>query len=170
MNWTLLAFVSFVAVLTLLAAWGDARRGKISNWLSAVTMLSGLVFQASAAGWPGLQSAALGAAIGFGLLLLLWLIGGSGAGDVKFTAGLGAWLGPQMILMVFVASAMLVAAAALGLGLCQLLGGRKRLLGRDEDRGRRLRNFARWRLPYAIPLTIATWGVLAWRLVPRLFS
>ncbi len=39
--------------------------------------------------------------MGLGLLLLPYILGGMGAGDVKALAALGAWLGPKGIFSVF---------------------------------------------------------------------
>jgi prepilin peptidase CpaA len=40
-------------------------------------------------------------ALGLGLLLLPWLMGGMGAGDVKALGALGAVLGPEQVFHVF---------------------------------------------------------------------
>jgi len=56
-----------------------------------------------------------GFAVGFGLLLLPWLLGGGGMGDVKLLAALGAWLGPMMMLVAFALSAVFAAFMCLGI-------------------------------------------------------
>jgi hypothetical protein len=52
-------------------------------------------------GLPGLVSGFLGMLLGFTLLILPYLWGGMGAGDVKALAALGAWLGPKLIAFLF---------------------------------------------------------------------
>src|SRR2546430_2166443 len=51
-----------------------------------------------------------GFAIGFALLLLPWILGGGGMGDVKMLAALGAWLGPLAILIAFGVGSIFAAA------------------------------------------------------------
>ena len=54
----------------------------------------------------GLLSAVAGAVFGFGILILLYLIGAFGAGDVKLLAGVGAWLGMPLTVYVFAAAGL----------------------------------------------------------------
>ena len=49
-------------------------------------------------GWRGVSVAAAGAALGFAVFLVFYLLGGMGAGDVKLMAGFGSLLGPGAIL------------------------------------------------------------------------
>ena len=39
---------------------------------------------------------------GGGLLIILFVLGGMGGGDVKLLAALGAWLGPGAVLQIFI--------------------------------------------------------------------
>jgi len=76
-------------------------------------LFSGLIYQAV---WgTGIANSLLGVLCGSGILLLLYVMGGMGAGDVKLMAGVGAWLALPLTLYVFVASAL--AAAAYGMVL-----------------------------------------------------
>ncbi len=87
-------------------AWGDVRTRRIPNYLTLVTALSGLGFQVGAHGWSGLSQGLLGLGVGFALMILLYLKGGMGAGDVKALAALGAWLGPLSTLFLFIYMAL----------------------------------------------------------------
>jgi prepilin peptidase CpaA len=58
-----------------------------------------------------------GTAVGLGLLLPAYAIGGMGAGDVKLLAGVGAWLGMTDTLWAFVVSAIVGAGLAIGMVL-----------------------------------------------------
>ena len=55
----------------------------------------------------------MGVLFGFGVLILPYLTGGMGAGDVKLLAGIGAWIGMPYTLYVFLASSLAAGAYAL---------------------------------------------------------
>jgi prepilin peptidase CpaA len=87
--------------ITLWIAWGDLRTRRIPNYLTLGTVLAGLAYNLIVQGLPGLANGLLGMLLGFGLLILPYLWGGMGAGDVKALAALGAWLGPKLTLFLF---------------------------------------------------------------------
>lgn len=97
------------AVLGSIACSVDIRERRIPNWISVTLALSGLIFNLSVAGGNGLFRSLSGFAVGFLILFVLYLVGGGGAGDVKFMGGLGAWIGPYHVLFVFVISAIFIA-------------------------------------------------------------
>jgi prepilin peptidase CpaA len=80
----------------------DTLYARIPNLLNAGLALFAVVYHSSISGWDGTLFSLSGLALGLGLLLLPYLMGGFGAGDVKALAALGALLGPQAILHVFV--------------------------------------------------------------------
>lgn len=88
-------------LLSIWMAWGDIRAQRIPNYLTLGTAMAGLGFQLGFHGWGGLWSGFLGLALGFGLLIIPYLLSGMGAGDVKALAALGAWLGPQRTFYLF---------------------------------------------------------------------
>lgn len=88
-------------LLALAMALGDVRRRRIPNYLTLGGALAGLGYQAGLQGWPGLAEGCLGLLLGFTFLILPYIWGGMGAGDVKALAALGAWLGPRHTLYLF---------------------------------------------------------------------
>jgi prepilin peptidase CpaA len=88
-------------VLSWWIAWGDLRTRRIPNYLTLGTAATGLAFSLVTNGGMGLLSAFLGMLMGFAFLILPYLWGGMGAGDVKALAALGAWLGPWATLFLF---------------------------------------------------------------------
>lgn len=100
---------------TLAASWSDFRRHKVPNWLNAVIAGTGLACHTAFLGWSGLQAGLLGMLVGFGMLIVLWLMRGMGAGDVKFMAAIGTWLGPHMTFNAVIVGCLLGGAMAVGM-------------------------------------------------------
>src|SRR5947209_8144160 len=94
-------FVALVAAFITLCAAVDYRAQRIPNWLTVPAAFLGLAYNGLAPHGIGLGWSLAGFAIGFALLLLPWILGGGGMGDVKMLAALGAWLGPLAILIAF---------------------------------------------------------------------
>jgi prepilin peptidase CpaA len=88
-------------VLAVLIAWGDLKTRRIPNYLTLAIALGGLAFSFMSHGLQGLGDSFSGMALGFCLLILPYLWGGMGAGDVKALAALGAWLGFWGTLFLF---------------------------------------------------------------------
>jgi prepilin peptidase CpaA len=84
-----------------IAAW-DLKSRRIPNYLTFGGALAGLGFQLGFHGLPGLLNGIEGLGLGFILLLGPYLLGGMGAGDVKASAALGAWLGLQRAFVLFI--------------------------------------------------------------------
>ena len=87
--------------LTLWIAWGDVKTRRIPNYLTLGTAVAGLAFNFMSHGLNGLADGFLGLLLGLAFLILPYLWGGMGAGDVKALAALGAWLGPKLIVFLF---------------------------------------------------------------------
>ena len=84
------------------AAIVDVRSRRIPNWLSAAALLAGLLVHAWQDGANGILVALGGAALGLAILLPLYAIKAMGAGDVKLLTGIGALVGPQVLVSVAV--------------------------------------------------------------------
>jgi len=90
--------------LVALATWADVRTRKIPNWLTGPAFLIALIVRWSMVGPGDALSGLVGGLIAGGLLFPGWMVGFTGAGDVKLMAAVGAWLGyPGGLLAALVA-------------------------------------------------------------------
>ncbi len=110
-NW----HVWLVTVTLIVAAVIDGLKLKVPNWITFPMILSGWIYSTVAFGWPGLAASLLGTAVGLGLLLPAYAIGGMGAGDVKLLAGVGAWMGVFTTFYAFCVSALIGGVIAVGM-------------------------------------------------------
>jgi prepilin peptidase CpaA len=92
------AQVAMALVLGGAAAIQDLATRRVSNWIPAAGLACGLGWHVATSGWRGLFTAMGGAAAGFGVFLIFYLLGGMGGADVKLMAGLGALLGAGRLL------------------------------------------------------------------------
>lgn len=99
---------SILLALTILIARSDLLHYRISNRAVLLTLMIGLVWNASDALWMGVAMGIVGVLVGFVLLVPFYAIGGVTAGDVKWLAALGAWYGPRGIVGVFIVSSILL--------------------------------------------------------------
>jgi prepilin peptidase CpaA len=89
-------------LLSLGMAGCDLKTRRIPNYLTLGGALGGVSFQLGYHGLPGLLDGLAGLGLGLALLLGPYLLGGMGAGDVKASAALGAWLGLRRAFALFV--------------------------------------------------------------------
>jgi Flp pilus assembly protein protease CpaA len=82
----------------------------VCNFLTLPFTACGLVFHTLTPwGW-GPEFTLVGSLLGFGLLFLPFLAGGVRVGDLKLMSGVGAWLGPRLIIWIFLVIGGITAA------------------------------------------------------------
>ena len=106
--------ISLIALVTA-AAWSDLRTTRIPNWITVPGALLGFALQAWYGGLHGVLASLAGAGLGLGIFIALYIAGGMGAGDVKLFSAVGALVGPQALIVVFVFTGLLGGITAAGL-------------------------------------------------------
>ncbi len=85
----------------LWASWIDYAQRRVPNWLNASLIVAGFIAQGAVNGSAGVWAGLGGMLVGFGLLIVPWMMHGMGAGDVKLMAAIGVWVGPTLALYCF---------------------------------------------------------------------
>ena len=147
--------VWIAVIIGVAASAEDVMRRRISNWIPAAALAAGLVYHTWQGGWSGALTALLGAASGFAVFLVFYLLGGMGGGDVKLMAGFGAVLGAGRLL-----EAALWTAAVGGLAAAAVIAWsavRRRWSGGDGTTRSAPRAES---IPYAPAITAGAWLAL----------
>jgi len=134
--------LAIAIVLGCAAAFDDLRRNAVSNWITVVALLAGLLYQGIRHGWAGLGLALAGALLGFAVFLVFYWLGAMGGGDVKLMAAFGALLGPSGILLAALLAAPIGALFAVA---CLVWNRRRRSI------------------PYAPAIVLGAWLALLGR-------
>ena len=105
-------FVCAVLVAGVAGFW-DWRSRKIPNWLTVPALLLGVSVNVAFWGVSGILRSLEGAAIVLAALLPVVLLRGLGGGDWKLMGALGAWLGPQRVVIVLLVTIFISGILAL---------------------------------------------------------
>jgi prepilin peptidase CpaA len=106
-----------VLLASLVAAVMDLWKFKVYNALTFPLFLTGVAYHLAAGGIDGLLASLSGALFGFAVLIVMYAMGGMGAGDVKLMAAVGAWLCMPLTFYVFLIGALASGAYAVVLVL-----------------------------------------------------
>jgi prepilin peptidase CpaA len=168
--WRSLAYTPLI-VLLVWAAISDVRERRIPNWISFTLILTGIA--GGIAHLHGTTFLSSLAGFGVGLLpIVLFLVGGMGAADVKLAAGIGAWIGPIPMLWVLAGACIVSMAISIVMSLVQ---GRLPAVMRQSlllfaqvffARDPRLLSDVRAerssrQIPFAVSLVVATFALVA---------
>jgi prepilin peptidase CpaA len=81
-----------------LSIYSDIKYRKVFNFSVLAVIILGLGLNFAVSGLIGIKESLIGFVVGFLVLFLVYLLGGMGAGDVKFLAGVGALKGANFVL------------------------------------------------------------------------
>ncbi|MNJ45617.1 Type IV leader peptidase family protein [compost metagenome] len=122
-------------ILLIAAFITDIRTMKIPNVITVTGLAAGIVFHTITNGGSGFLFAVKGAAVGFGLMIILYVVRAVGGGDVKLFAGIGAWVGVSLTLFMLMYSILTAGCIGILILICRRemlarLGGMlRRILG-----------------------------------------
>jgi prepilin peptidase CpaA len=105
--------ILLLSAILVVAAVQDLRFQKIPNLLTYPTMAIGLACHGLTSGLDGLLFSAGGLALGTGIFILPYLMGGMGAGDAKLMGAAGAVLGLKGVFIAFLLTAIVGGVYAL---------------------------------------------------------
>lgn len=180
-DWRLVVVGTWMIVGAVIDGW----KLKVPNWLTFSMILCGWAYWATT-GLGNFGTSFAGAFAAGGLLLIPYMIGGMGAGDVKLYAGFGAWMVPlpwfgyTHLLWAFAISVILGAVMAIamiawrGTALVNMENA-KDIMNDLQTSGSigevaakaKARKPSLMLLPYGVPLTIGSLGYIAY-LLPTL--
>lgn len=115
-----LTWVDYAIVLVMVGgvAIVDWRQFRIPNAFTVPFAASGILYHGWFSGWAGAGQSVVGLLVGFAILLLPFLLGGFGGGDVKLLAAIGAWVGGRLVIEIFLISAVLLGLVSVTMLLC----------------------------------------------------
>ncbi|WP_042460926.1 A24 family peptidase [Neobacillus dielmonensis] len=97
----ILVLALFISLVT------DIKKRKILNIITLPAILFGIVYNSTIFGFAGFLFSGKGFLVGLGLLIIPYLLGGIGAGDVKLMAAIGALMGTVFVFYSFIYSALI---------------------------------------------------------------
>lgn len=166
-GWT---FCLVLLSLLVVATQQDLQRMVVPKWITLPTLALGLLFNLVRGVWlagnawgllDGLLFSLSGFAAGFGMFLLLYLLGTCGGGDVKLFAALGAWVGPVGAVYVLIGTLVFVVLLTFGRLALRVVTGRGIPLPAASGTPTR-KNAKKRLLAYSLPLALSAAIVLLW--------
>lgn len=93
--------VYFLLIVSIIGGLSDWKTRKIPNWLTFGTFFLSLIYSISLLKLSAVSDCILGFILGLLILIVPYMMGGMGAGDVKLLAALGSIIGYKDILVIF---------------------------------------------------------------------
>ncbi len=97
----------FLFSILIISFITDISKRKIYNAVTFPAILLGFLYHLFLDGWNGLLFSIAGFLVGVSLLLIPFLLGGMGAGDVKLLAAIGAMKGTLFVFNAFLYTAVI---------------------------------------------------------------
>lgn len=94
----------FLLMVLSIALYYDLKQGRIPNKITVSAVIIGFLYRFVTGGFPLMYEGLIGGAVGFGILLIPFLLRGMGGGDVKLLTAIGVLKGVEFVL--YTAAAM----------------------------------------------------------------
>lgn len=98
--------LSCLVVIGTIASITDIRERKIYNIMTYPSIIMGFLIWSIYMGMDGFITSIIGFGIAAGIYVIIYFLGGFGAGDVKFAAVIGAFMGFPLVINWVVISAI----------------------------------------------------------------
>jgi prepilin peptidase CpaA len=99
--------IIILLVILFICLFTDIKSRKILNIVTLPTIIIGLLLNIYTAGFEGFLFSGKGFLVGLSLLLIPYMLGGIGAGDVKLMAAIGALMGTSFVFYSFIYTALI---------------------------------------------------------------
>ena len=163
MTHTDIAFSAVALGCATVACSYDVRTRRIPNWLTGPAALTALLVHLACGGWASLGAAAAAGLAAGAVMLLFFLAGGMGAGDVKLMTAVACFTGLSPLGTLLLTTALAGAACALAIAwrrgsLSQTLASSLRLVRHHHSNGlvphaeHNVRSGTGLRMPFAVPI------------------
>jgi prepilin peptidase CpaA len=140
-------------IVLAVATFTDLRSRRIPNWLVLPFLPLGVVVSGWFHGWSGVAHSLEGAGLGFLIFGFFYWKLGMGAGDVKLCAAIGAWIGPDQLLIAVVLTALAGGLVVLVWAVCRAV---LKMWKRMKGEGVTLGSIMESKMPYAPAIAIGT--------------
>lgn len=94
--------ITILGLVLLISCISDIKSRRILNVVTLPAILIGILFYTITLGYDGFLFSGKGFLVGLGVLLIPYLLGGMGAGDVKLMAAIGALTGKTFTFHAFI--------------------------------------------------------------------
>ncbi len=94
-------------IILLICLFTDIKSRKILNMVTLPSIVFAIAYNFLSTGFEGFLFSGKGLIVGLCLLLIPYLLGGMGAGDVKLMAAIGALLGTSFVFYSFIYTALI---------------------------------------------------------------
>jgi prepilin peptidase CpaA len=107
-----------ILIAVMVATVTDLHSRRIPNWIVFPLLFGGIAVSIFGDTSVTFGQSMAGFSVGLGIAGALWWLGGLGAGDMKLVAAIGAWIGPDQLLVALLVTGLFGGVMAVLWALC----------------------------------------------------